>query len=329
MPEQLLAHASAPLRVDCGGIVDVPLLATYFARERPVTVNVALDLRVHVRVFADAPGVVRVEDEAFAPGDAPLSGRFGTFFALCAHWGVDGVRLSIRSEGPPRSGLGGSSCAAVAAVAALDRVAPLRSSPLGPDGIARIAFEVERQLEPCGPQDHLAAAFGGASAWRWAAPEEPVPWERTPLPAPGALVVASTGESRASATMLHECLERFRAGRDRAAWRKVIGCARAFASALAERDWERAGRALAAEAEVFAVTWPQVYSSRARELVAAAAACGCGARFTGAGQGGCVWALGSPEGVSAVRSAWSELCAGWPGASVLPAAPCAEGVRVH
>ena len=328
MPERLLAHASAPLRVDCGGIVDVPLLWAWFARAGAVTVNIALSLRTHAAVFAHEPGVVRVESgdvfEEAVLDEAPLDGRFGTFFFLCGHFGVSGVRLVLRAEGPPRSGLGGSSAAAVAAAAAL---APDR---FGAADVARIAFAVERQLEPCGPQDHLAAAHGGASAWRWAAPEEGMPWERTPLPSPpdDALLVANTGEHRASATMLNDVTTRFVAGRDRAAWLEVVARTRTFADALGAGDLAAAGDALRAEAQLFGETWPQVYTDRALALCETAWRRGCGARFTGAGQGGCVWALGEPNAIAAVREAWSEACAAWPGATVLDARPDPRGVDV-
>ncbi|HWR92902.1 MAG TPA: galactokinase, partial [Desulfobacterales bacterium] len=63
--------------------------------------------------------------------------------------------------------------------------------------------------------------------------------------------------------------------------------------------------------------------------VAAARRSGCGARFTGAGGGGCIWAIGEADGISGLRPRWAEVLAGRSDARLLPAAVAAEGLRME
>ena len=42
-------------------------------------------------------------------------------------------------------------------------------------------------------------------------------------------------------------------------------------------------------------------------LVAAARKNGCGGRFTGAGAGGCIWAIGLPEKIDLLRKEWETI----------------------
>jgi D-glycero-alpha-D-manno-heptose-7-phosphate kinase len=42
-------------------------------------------------------------------------------------------------------------------------------------------------------------------------------------------------------------------------------------------------------------------------LVKAAVALNCGARFTGAGGGGCIWALGDVKHIDSLRPIWEEI----------------------
>jgi len=45
------------------------------------------------------------------------------------------------------------------------------------------------------------------------------------------------------------------------------------------------------------------------KLINAARENNCGARFTGAGAGGCVWALGESQGLEKTKILWDEIIA--------------------
>jgi D-glycero-alpha-D-manno-heptose-7-phosphate kinase len=55
----------------------------------------------------------------------------------------------------------------------------------------------------------------------------------------------------------------------------------------------------------------------------------CGARFTGAGGGGCIWALGEIENVDRLRPLWEEILLTRKEASLLDVKIDTSGVVVH
>jgi D-glycero-alpha-D-manno-heptose-7-phosphate kinase len=56
---------------------------------------------------------------------------------------------------------------------------------------------------------------------------------------------------------------------------------------------------------------------------------GCGARFTGAGGGGCIWALGEVENVDRLRPLWEEVLSTRKEARLLDAEIDTSGVRIY
>jgi len=71
---------------------------------------------------------------------------------------------------------------------------------------------------------------------------------------------------------------------------------------------------------------PEVLDGMGEALVDMAIAHRCGARFAGAGGGGCLWALGEGEAIRRLRPAWEELLGRRAGAVLLPAGIAARGV---
>ena len=52
---------------------------------------------------------------------------------------------------------------------------------------------------------------------------------------------------------------------------------------------------------------PEVLDDMGTALVDAARRDHCGARFTGAGGGGCLWAIGEPGHIERLRPLWAEI----------------------
>ena len=52
---------------------------------------------------------------------------------------------------------------------------------------------------------------------------------------------------------------------------------------------------------------PDVFDTIGERLVDSALANDCGARFTGAGGGGCIWALGTIENIDKLKGLWEEV----------------------
>lgn len=163
--------------------------------------NLAIALYARAVLRPCAQGV-----EIVADGDAALAA------AALRRAALGGVHLAQESDFPRGAGLGGSSAAGVAAVAA---IAAWRHECLDPGVLAEQsrALEVEELGIAGGFQDHYAAAFGGALALRFAAHTTA---ERIPLPQRVAeslerqCIVAFTGESRISGETITAVLDAYR-----------------------------------------------------------------------------------------------------------------------
>ena len=52
---------------------------------------------------------------------------------------------------------------------------------------------------------------------------------------------------------------------------------------------------------------PEVLDNTGKKLFERAVALNCGARFTGAGGGGCLWAIGEQDNISRLADDWKAL----------------------
>jgi D-glycero-alpha-D-manno-heptose-7-phosphate kinase len=71
---------------------------------------------------------------------------------------------------------------------------------------------------------------------------------------------------------------------------------------------------------------PDVVDDLGGDLIDEAIRQNCGARFTGAGGGGCLWAVGEPSDIDALRSDWLDLLEKREGARLLEARIDGEGL---
>jgi len=341
---QCRVQASAPCRIDMGGTLDIAPFYVPLQTAAPCTVNLALNMRTRVELQAIDGDEIRISSRGFAtaafpPAAAPFLHPLGLFFAIAAHFDVRGLHIRIESASPPRSALGGSSVAAVALVGALARCREKAGGPgLTRDQIVRRAHLIEEAVAgvPCGMQDHLAAAYGGLNTWHWVVAADGLTVERTPglvdmAPAELAahILVAYVGVPHVSHDVNGRWVRDFLSGAQRTRWVQIAECVRTFAGALDAGRWREAADAMNRETALRREMTPEVLEPMGDALVAAAAARGCGARFTGAGAGGCLWALGERETIAALRSDWERLLAQHPQAALLPSQPDYAGLQVE
>jgi len=333
---------SAPCRVDFGGTLDIGSFHYPLRHRRPLTVNLALDLRTEVHLQADGDRQIRIasagfEDAVFDPGAAPYDHPLGLMFAVADYFGVEGVYIRIRSASPPKSGLGGSSVAAVALISAFSKVREkMDGKKLSQEQMSLLAHAIEQGVAgvPCGLQDQLAAAFGGVNAWTWTADPECLPFVRRPLVTGQdlerlnrRLLVAYLGVTHVSTDVNGTWIRQFTGGKHRADWEAIIDLTRTFADAIQRLDMDTAVDAMNRETGIRKSMTPQVLDDLGDQLAAAAVQCGCGARFTGAGGGGCLWALGEPDSLAALKPEWERLLDRRSSAKILDCRLDAEGVR--
>ena len=163
--------ASAPCRIDAGGTWDIKAMALPFERLRPITVNIALNLRTSVVLSPYEDSWVKISSDGFPRGESfskdqlPLTPPFGLFFAAVSYFDVHGMAIEIRSQSPVKSALGGSSTALVALIKALSKVSS--GKKMSAKEILHLAYHLEDGISGgnCGLQDHAAAVYGGVSQW--------------------------------------------------------------------------------------------------------------------------------------------------------------------
>jgi D-glycero-alpha-D-manno-heptose-7-phosphate kinase len=307
-------------------------------------VNIALDLRTTVRLTPHARGRIQVSSRGFRCADfpadrAPFRHPLGLIFATAAFFQAQGVHIQIESDSPPRSALGGSSVAAVALVRAFTEIRRRGRYSASIDGrsIALTAHAIEESVAgvPCGWQDQLAAVFGGVNAWHWLAiPPSRVFRREVLIPAAGLaglehhLLAAYAGVPHASVDINGRWVRQFVGGRGRRAWAEILACTRRFAVALRGRDFESAAAAMRRETELRQRLTPEVLDELGRKLAAAARRGGCGARFTGAGGGGCLWAIGPANAVAHLRPIWQDILSERPGAHLLDVKVARQGLKI-
>ncbi len=313
--------ASAPCRLDMGGTLDISTFIYPLSHLHPCTFNMALDLRTRVSLHPYHNHLVKISSSGFESAEyptheAPFDHPLGLMFAIAAHFQASGLHIVIESSSPPRSALGGSSAAAVALVAALARRAGKQIfSGFCKREIAMLAYFIEGSVAgiPCGLQDQLAAVYGGVNAWYW----------RSHAGAPGFrkrvisrksrfkkleqnIVLAYCGIPHDSKDINSRWVRGFISGAQRSYWHDIVTCTKDFVEALYLNNIHDAVKAVNAEVSIRRELTPDVLDDMGERLVESAKKNHCGARFTGAGGGGCLWAIGEADHIDKLKRVWGD-----------------------
>lgn len=335
--------ASAPCRIDSGGTWDIKAMALPLEKIRPVTVNIALNLRTSATLAAYEDGYVRVVSEGFPQGESypadnlPLDSPFALFFAAAAYFGFHGLEIRIVSQSPVKSALGGSSTALVALIKALAKASLLSGGKnLSRRQILHLAYHLEDAVSggSCGLQDQAAALYGGVHLWEWSYSRPNSPLSRTVLldrhgqkELSSHLLVAYSGKSHFSLRINHGWIADFLSGSTRAGWIEVNRIVWDLAKALSRLQWKAVARLLQEEMAVRRKITPEALIPITAKLLDQALEAGCGARFCGAGAGGSVWALGDQQAINCLRSNWKKTLPSTENARLLDCAVDSVGVR--
>lgn len=337
-------EASAPCRIDMGGTLDIPVFHYILHHLSPCTFNAALGLRTSVSLAANESDSVKVSSRGFETAEYPLESApfdhpLGLMFAIAAHFRAKGVHIHIESASPPRSALGGSSSAALAVIAAFDRAyQSLGERPFSLRKSVLLAHAIESAVLgiPCGLQDQLAAAYGGVNAWIWtASPDGPRFEKHSLLGKKGVkefekrMLCAYCGAQHVSSDVNTTWMSQFVSGKTRSQWVDLARSSSDFVEAISEKRFGDAAAAMNKEVDLRVEMTPDVLNPMMERLVSAARENSCGARFTGAGAGGCVWALGEEDDLAKTRGLWTKILADEPDACFLDAGVDMDGVRVN
>ena len=329
----MLIESSAPTRIDlAGGTLDIwPI---YLFHEGAQTLNAAISLRARctirprsdkrIAIVSDDTGT-RVEADHWTDlrdsHDLELLGRLLHFFR------AEGLELRTRSDSPFGAGIAGSSALNIAVCGAL---AAWCDRPLSPDELMQIAQNVEAQVidVPTGVQDYRPAYYGGVSAVelgvdgirRVALPVDARELEQR-------VVLAYTNASRNSGINNWEMTRRHIDGdrEVRARFGRIRDIAGAMREAIERRDWTAVGRHVADEWENRKGLAPGVTTPAIDAMLTAARSAGAaGGKVCGAGGGGCLFCIGEPDDVPAIRRALESS-----GARLLDFQIETEGLRIE
>jgi D-glycero-alpha-D-manno-heptose-7-phosphate kinase len=308
-------HSSTPTRLHCGGSTDHRLTGLLCRSWLPVTANIAIDLRAHVRlrpyssgrIIVDINGVGRQE---FTAPNLPLTGPFALVSALICYFAVHGFHIDISTEFPYQSGLGGSGAVAIALMGAiytaLNREVP---RPRHFPAIVQIAHNLEDSLfRNTGMQDQAAALYGGANLWEWRYASR-LRFKRRKLVSDlsslsGHILLAYTGRPHPQSRDGSQMLDKFKETAALSLFVSISEQARLFAEYLGRSDYRSAGKALAAEYELRSTLLPLLIPED-QEFVEMAAKAQCGVSVTGHGGGGCVWAIGEEQDIADLGKEWA------------------------
>jgi len=316
-------EASAPCRIDMGGTLDIRTFYYPLRRLLPCTFNIAVAHRTRIRLLPHDNDRIKISSRGFKSAEfpidrAPFGHPLGLMFAIAVYFDAKNVHIQIESQSPPRSALGGSSAAAVALIAALSKLRQQASStkPLSRMQIAILAHGLEESVAgvPCGLQDQLAAIYGGVNAWAWPTGiKDPQFRKKRVLPKrrhkdlEKHLLLAYCGQPHESKNINRRWVDQFLAGKFRNFWVEIVACTRQFISHLADRNFMKAAELMNRETAIRRKLTPDVLDEIGVQLVKAAVAHHCGARFTGAGGGGCIWALGDIKHIDSLKPIWEEI----------------------
>jgi D-glycero-alpha-D-manno-heptose-7-phosphate kinase len=308
-------ESSAPTRIDlAGGTLDIwPL---YLFHDGAQTLNAAISLRAHcsvrpygrsqdrrVRIVSDDTGVTV---EASHWSELRDSTELRLLGRLLHYFQAEGLELRTRSESPVGAGIAGSSALNIAVCAAL---AAWTHKPRTDEALMQIAMNVEAQAidVPTGAQDFRPALYGGVSAVELAVDGV----RRVPLPLAAAdleshLVLAYTKASRNSGINNWEVIKRHIDGdKDvQARFGRIRDIAAAMRAAIERGDFAAVGRQIAEEWENRKGLAPGVTTPAIDAMLEAARKAGAhGGKVCGAGGGGCLFCIGDPANVPAIREA--------------------------
>ena len=343
--EKKEVRASVPCRVDLGGTLDISTFYLPLAHLKPASFNIALDMRTHVTLSPWTKGRICISSKGFASAEfdqdkVRFDHPMGLMFAVSRYFDADGIHIQINSTSPPKSALGGSSAAAVAIIAAFYAVL---GEPINPKKIVWLAHYIESSVAgvPCGVQDHAAAAFGGVNLWEWKMGETGPEFERISVfentqdqntqdlvDFNDQILVAYCGIPHVSKDINKQWVDAFIRGETIAIFEKIVEITKEFYRAVKTKNFSLAGELMAQETRLRLEMTPEVLDNIGKKLFERAVALNCGARFTGAGGGGCLWAIGERDKIFDLASAWKKLLEPVPDAKLLDTGIDTNGILI-
>ena len=322
--EQKKIVTSVPCRIDLGGTLDISTFYLSMKHLTPSSFNIALDLRTTVTLSNYKEGYIKIssrgfESAVFKNREIPFNHSMGLMFACANYFYINfqtqfsgsGIHIHIDSSSPPRSALGGSSSAAVAIIAAFFKIL---DKHVNPEQIAWLAHYIESSVAgvPCGMQDQLASAFGGVNQWIWKMGRTAPEFKQIQIFENIAdikefnsnILVAYCGIPHVSKDINSQWVQSFINGETRVIFEQIADLTNQFCKTIKDKNFSKAAGLMNQETKLRLEMTPDVLDNTGQKLFKEANDVNCGARFTGAGGGGCLWAIGENQDIKRLKPLW-------------------------
>ena len=296
----------APTRIDlAGGTVDIwPI---YLFHDNPITINVAIDLFVRMKVWSSSDGSFHIINEnenkvckATSIEDIKKGKDFELFRCALKYFRPDhGIGIAYRSMAPKGAGLAGSSAVLAAISVALCHINHIQYTK---KGLIDIIRDIETQLiqVPAGTQDYFPVLWGGVNKIVWdtgSNKRESLACSIQDLQQ--CLMLVYTGTSRYSGSNNWEILKRHIEGnrRIRRLMDRIIEATHRLKDALMDGNYLEAGRAIHREYKYRRQLLPGIVTKQMKQLEDQIMALRgvLAIKVCGAGGGGCMLIFVDPD----------------------------------
>jgi D-glycero-alpha-D-manno-heptose-7-phosphate kinase len=296
----------APTRIDFGGgWTDVPPISDELGG---FVCNVAIARYATATVIrGESDADALASDDGTTPADRAIAN------AAARRFRVRDTRIEIHSDFPIGAGLGGSSAAGVATIAAL---AAARGVPMNLSAIAELSRDIEiGDLGVAGGrQDHYAAAYGGALGLRFAAGRVDVRSINLSTKTRGEIerrcLILYTGQSRISGDTIRAVVDAYQRREPNvlSILIQMRELAKRMADVLAAGNIDMLGTLVGEQWEKQRALHPAIPTPLIDQIIMNATNAGAlGAKALGASGGGCVLVVARTDRVDAVRESIAPL----------------------
>ncbi len=333
-------EVSAPCRVDMAGTVDLDDFSGLLGEKTVATFNIAIDIRTIVKIAPYKKDKIKITSKGFEPlefyaGDSRSKASLGLIAAISYYFNAKGIHIDVESLSPPQSGLGGSSAAGVATVYGLSKL--YSEKPFSPEDTAITARKIEGEVLgiPCGFQDYLASTYGGVNLWLWPRKKIKKPFIRKKILEKSdfdklskSILIAYTGRTHESKDINPRFVKEYKEKKFVNEWKKIAELAFEFSEAIAAGNFKAAADILNTESEIRGRLADGIFNKGGKELIEAAAQDNCGAKFAGAGAGGCIWAIGEEKNIHRLKKKWKNILATFQDACILKSDVAKSGMTI-
>jgi len=143
------------------------------------------------------------------------------------------------------------------------------------------------------------------------------------------ILVAYCGIPHVSSDVNKKWVNQFLSGENHDKWKEIVMISNDFSESIKACNYETAASLMNKETLIRLSMTPDVLDKTGTKLFKIANNFNCGARFTGAGAGGCIWAIGKSGNIKKLKLEWQNFIDKQDKAKLLDTAIDEKGIIIH